>query len=205
MKSLSTGAVLAAGAELVREHGWNALSMRTVATRLGVTPMALYRHVPNADSLSSGVLSFIAEPIAEVTRSGDAFTDLEAWARRTHAALVPYPGAAAALLVRWFETSPALRAVDALLQSMHDEGVEGFEAVAAVNAVFMFALMRAQGEQSVRDAGVVKRTLHTAAVAYPLPRLTALAEHYTTARFDLHFDYGLRVLLDGIAARKAAS
>lgn len=205
MKSLSTGAVLTAGAELVREHGWDVLSMRTVATRLGVTPMALYRHVPNASSLSSGVLSFIAEPITEVTRSGNALADLEAWARRAHAALVPYRGAAAALLVRWFETPPALRAVDALLQSMHDDGVTDFEAVAAVNAVFMFALMRAQGEQNVRDAGVVKRTLRTAAVAHPLPRLTALAEHYTTARFDLHFDYGLRVLLDGIAARRASA
>ncbi|MDA0270556.1 MAG: TetR/AcrR family transcriptional regulator [Chloroflexi bacterium] len=201
MNALTTDIVLAAGVAVVREHGWNALSMRAVAARLDVTPMALYRHVSSAEALSEAVLTAIAGPIAEVTRSGDAIADLEAWARRAYAALVPYPGAATALLVRWFETAPALRAVEGLLQSMYDDGVDGFEAVAAVNVVFMFALMRAQGEQSVRSAGVVRRRLRTAAVAESLPRLTGLMEHYTTARFDLHFEYGLQALLNGIAAR----
>ena len=83
--------------------------------------------------------------------------------------------------------------------------LDEFEAVAAVNAVFMYALMRAHAETVVRTSGTVKRNLRLAAAVRPVPHLTALRKHYRTAEFDLHFDYGLNALLDGIVRRVGAS
>ncbi|MEX2431397.1 MAG: TetR/AcrR family transcriptional regulator [Dehalococcoidia bacterium] len=201
--TLSQESVITAGADLVREVGWPRLSVRAVAARLGVTPMALYRHIPSGDALSDGVITKISEGLVDVRNSGDTFSDLERWARRAHTTLVPFPGAAAHLLATWFQVVPVLRAMERLLEVAHAGGLRDFEAVAAVNAVFMYVLMRAEAEQTVHRARVVRRSLRLA-TEVDLPHLSALAEHYTTARFDLHFDYGLRVLLNGIAMEGAA-
>jgi AcrR family transcriptional regulator len=201
MMPLSQDTVIAAGVQLVRAEGWSRLSVRALAAQLGVTPMALYRHVPSSEALQLSVISRIAGVCAEVRDSGDLLGDLAFWANRSYAALNPYPGAAAYLLTTWFEVSPTLLAIERLLEIVHSAGLEDFEAVAAVNAVFMYVLMRSEAEQTVRRAGTVKRSLQVAVVEGSLPRLSALMEHYTTARFDLHFEYGLQVLLDGIALR----
>jgi AcrR family transcriptional regulator len=202
MSTLSLDSVTAAGALLVHEEGWSRLSLRSVAARLGVTPMALYRHVPNSEALSQGVIARIAEGFTDVRQSGDTLADLEWWARRAHAAILPYSGAGSMLLMAWFEVPEVLRVIERLLDVVYLGGMRDFEAVAAVNAVFMYVLMRAEAEQAIRGAGAAQRALKLAGA--DLPRLSALSEHYTTARFDLHFDYGLRVLLDGIAAQAPA-
>lgn len=201
MTGLDKDAVVTAGVELLQEEGWDRLSIRAVAGRLGVTPMALYRHVPNSNTLLGAVLARVAAPLAEVTDSGNLASDFEAWAHRAHDRLVGYPGAAGHILVTWFEVPPVLVAVDRLLAVAYASGLRDFEAVAAVNAVFTYVLMRAQAEQAVREADAVQRSLDLAVGEGTLTHLPRLAQHYTTARFDLHFEYGLRVLLNGIAGR----
>lgn len=57
-----------AAREILRTEGTRAVSMRRVATCVGITPMAIYRHYPNREAL----LNRVAE---------DVFTDLAAgWA-----------------------------------------------------------------------------------------------------------------------------
>ena len=43
--------ILSAALELVDANGVAALSMRRLATKLGVDPMALYRHIPDKAAL----------------------------------------------------------------------------------------------------------------------------------------------------------
>lgn len=205
MSGLAPDTIFAAGQALVREAGWSALSLRAVAARLGVTPMAIYRHVDDGAALTRGVIARIVADFVVVERTGDARHDLAAWARTAHSVLLDHPGAAGHLLIVWFEVPAMLQCTEDLLDVVHDEGLRDFEAVAAVNAVVMYVLMRGEAEQAVRNAGAVKRALKLAAVESPLPHLTALAAHYTTARFDLHFEYGLDVLLNGIASRRVPS
>jgi AcrR family transcriptional regulator len=205
MSALNADIVFAAGQALVRESGWAGLSLRGVAARLGVTPMALYRHVGDGARLTDGVIARIAAELEVGKRTGNARHDVSEWARTAHAVLREHPGAAGHLLVVWFEVPAMLHCTEDLLDVAHHDGLRGFEAVAAVNAVVMYVLMRCEAEQTVRSAGAVKRALKLAAADSPLPHLTSLAAHYSTAQFDLHFEYGLEVLLDGIAARRVAS
>lgn len=53
--TLSRDQILTAALRIAESHGPDALTMRRVATDLGVDPMALYRHVDNKDALLGGV------------------------------------------------------------------------------------------------------------------------------------------------------
>jgi len=52
---LTRGAVLAEARALGDTRGFDAVTIRGVADRLGVTPMALYRHVGDKDGLLDGL------------------------------------------------------------------------------------------------------------------------------------------------------
>lgn len=54
--ALSRGRILQVAGELVRGDGAPALSMRTLGARLGVTPMAIYRHYAGRDELLVALL-----------------------------------------------------------------------------------------------------------------------------------------------------
>jgi AcrR family transcriptional regulator len=196
--ALDTALVVSTGKELVGARGWGALSLRAVAQSLGVTPMALYRHVSDGDTLRRTVLDAIVGESPAVRVEPDLGAALAEWARRFHRHLLRFPGAAGALLVSWFDCTPMLERIDDLLAMAIADGMEGADAVAATNAVFTYVLLRAEAERHVRSAGAVRRRLRTAAATRPLVHLAALASHYTTAQFDTHFEYGLRALIDGM-------
>lgn len=49
-------AILAAARELAREHGWPHVTMRRLAQRTGLSPMAAYRHFDSRDALLLALL-----------------------------------------------------------------------------------------------------------------------------------------------------
>src|SRR5690554_3028342 len=56
---LSRERVVEAAVELAEEQGLQAVSLRQVARRLGVTPMALYWHVENKDDLLDAMVGWL--------------------------------------------------------------------------------------------------------------------------------------------------
>ena len=195
---LNPEAIAEAGRKLVTDSHWSVLSLRSVAAALDVTPMALYRHVANREALSSLVLESIVEGCPHVASSGNAAADLTNWARAFHTGLAEFPGVAGWLLTHWFDSPAMLERIEGLLALVTTHSLDGFDAVATTNAVFTYVLMRCEAEQQVRSAGVVKRNLRLASATHPLPHLTALASHYTTAEFDAHFEFGLHALVRGM-------
>ncbi|MEP7766187.1 TetR/AcrR family transcriptional regulator C-terminal domain-containing protein [Sanguibacter sp. 25GB23B1] len=59
--SLDRAQVLQAGIALADRAGFGALSMRALATELGVVPMALYKHVSDKDDLVGGMIDTLVE------------------------------------------------------------------------------------------------------------------------------------------------
>ena len=55
-RPLSAERILATAARTLREEGVDAISIRKLASKLGVSPMAIYRHIENKDALLSALL-----------------------------------------------------------------------------------------------------------------------------------------------------
>jgi hypothetical protein len=173
--------------------------MRALATRLGVTPMALYRHVDGGDALENAVLTKIVASIPRLPRGSRWDGRYRAWALSARAALAPYPGAARRVLTQWTEIAPALAIVEQLLSVAIAARLP--DPVAASNAVFAYVLMRDEAERAVRERGVVRRL----AKLDEFPALRKHRHEYAVARVDEHFAFGLDALLAGIerGARRA--
>lgn len=101
--------VLAAALALVDDAGLDALSMRRLAERLGVTPMALYRHVPGRRALLDGIADLVAREMAPAPGDGDRRAEVRAWAVAMRAAYLAHPHAVPAVQSTR-ATTPALLA-----------------------------------------------------------------------------------------------
>ncbi|MGX5681731.1 TetR/AcrR family transcriptional regulator [Schumannella luteola] len=62
---LNRARVLEAAISLADEVGLDALSMRSLSARLGVVPMALYKHVADKDDLVAGILDTVVAQYAQ--------------------------------------------------------------------------------------------------------------------------------------------
>lgn len=119
---ISRDTVLAAALDAADESGLAAVSMRAVADRLGVTPMALYRHVGDKQQLLDGLVERLlmefplpdpASPWPE--RLGAMAAGMRATARR-HPEVFPL------LLNRPAVTPQAVRVRDAVYDALRDAG-----------------------------------------------------------------------------------
>jgi AcrR family transcriptional regulator len=199
---LNRSRVLAEALALVSKQDLAALGMRALSTRLGVTPMALYRYVGDAEQLEYDVVAAIVSRLPQLDGSAAFEHVSRAWALGARAVLLEYPGTAQHLLGHWFEIDLMLAQVESLLAAALRSGRRGFQAVADANVVLTYVLMRVEAETAVRRASGVKRALKK--VQKDPARFPALHEHlaeYQTARFDEHFAHGLELILHGMEAR----
>ncbi|MFD2093983.1 TetR/AcrR family transcriptional regulator C-terminal domain-containing protein [Blastococcus deserti] len=70
-RALNRDRVLRAAVALADDVGIEALSMRTLAERLGVVPMALYKHVANKEQLLDGMVEVIVAEIEPPAAGAD--------------------------------------------------------------------------------------------------------------------------------------
>ena len=84
MARLDRDSVLGAGLALADEAGLAAVTLRGLADRLGVTPMALYRHVAGKDDLLDGMADLLYAELDVPEPTGDWWEELAALARSSH-------------------------------------------------------------------------------------------------------------------------
>jgi AcrR family transcriptional regulator len=153
--------ILGAAVALADESGLEALSMRTLAERVGVTPMALYPHVGGkATLLDSMVGRLLAELLPpEMTDEGPQVTEagwrelLSAYARRARGLLLQHPWSAALLFSRPAATAEALHAVGQIHAALLEAGVPPLEVRRVERLVSTFVLGFAASEAGGRFGG----------------------------------------------------
>jgi AcrR family transcriptional regulator len=196
---LTANEVVSAGTTLASRAGVQAIGVRAVAAELGVTPMALYRHVGDADALHAAVVAALLEDLPVARLRVDWQHDVRAWARAARRVFVSAPGLAHHVLLNWLDLPAALRAVDSLGTLFAEHGPPRVDAVAASNAVFTFVLMRSAAEEAVRGAGVHRSLVEMRRHRRDVPFLWEHRAEYAEARLDRHFEYGLAAILRGVA------
>ena len=93
MATLTRERVLATALRLADRDGIEGASLRRVADELGVTPMALYRHVAGKEDLLDGMADLLYAELESPAPAGDWWDDLVALARVTRRSLLRHPSA----------------------------------------------------------------------------------------------------------------
>jgi AcrR family transcriptional regulator len=153
---IDRAAVLAASLQLADEQGLAAVTMQSVADRLGVTPMALYRHVANKADLLDGVVESILLEVPLPDPTDDWATRLTALARGTRLAARRHPEIFPLLLQRAAVTPGARRTRDVVYEALREAGLSEEKVVQLerlmATAVLGFAASEAGGRFAAHSA-----------------------------------------------------
>jgi AcrR family transcriptional regulator len=113
--SLDREQVLGAAVAFADEEGIEALSMRNLAGRLGVVPMALYKHVANKEALLDGMVEVIVAEIDPPTGGGDWRTMIRERVLSARRALLRHPWASKVIESRTTPTPRVLGYMDSII------------------------------------------------------------------------------------------
>jgi AcrR family transcriptional regulator len=166
---ISREAVLAAALDLADEAGLESVTMHAVGRRLGVTPMALYRHVDSKNALLDGLVEALLAEVTETAtlRPMAAPPDPRAaWEVRLVALAYAmrdtarrHPAAFPLLLTRPAVTPVARSARDAVYAGLRDAGLPT-ESIARAErlvstAILGFAASEAAGRFAAHDKAAI--------------------------------------------------
>ena len=200
--------VVAEALAAIAQDGAQALTMRSLAARLGVVPGALYHHVGNKQQLQDLLLDgVLAEVDVHLDPSLGWPDQLKLLAHRLRQVLERHPGVAAILKTRDPLGPHSLALAEAFLAPLQAAGFGDREAGLAffllVDYTVGFAVSSPRtsiNEQRVRDAAI-RTQLHEFFRSLPpdrFPALVALGEHVWVDNRDERFTAGLDILLDGL-------
>lgn len=201
---LSRDRILRAGIRLADRKGIEALSMRRLATALGVEAMSLYNHVANKDELLDGMVDIVVGEITLPVPGGDWKATLRARAHSTLAVMTAHPWAPMLIVSRITVGPNRLRYIDASLGVLREAGFSWAETDRAWNTMDNYILGYTLQQQNFP----VDPDEYAAAAAAYLPMLPAATYpymHELTARVadgshdgTLDFAFGLQLILDGL-------
>ncbi|MEU5342563.1 TetR/AcrR family transcriptional regulator [Streptomyces sp. NPDC020766] len=134
--ALTREEVLAAAADLVRQHGPQALTMRKLAAELGTAVTSIYWHVGNRESLLDALVERTVAELGEIrpvgrTPAGRIVSVARALRRR----LRDHPHLVAMVHERGLTERMFLPAQQALVHEVHAAGLRGARAADVVRAV----------------------------------------------------------------------
>jgi AcrR family transcriptional regulator len=197
--SLDRQTVVEVGCRLVERIGAKALTMRALAEELGVSPMAAYRHVPSKSAL---LLLMANEMMARVKvphqDAGSWDVRLQLVERAAFAELSKAPDL-------WdLVPSDAIypeqeRLSGAVMDILLEAGFDPRRAALAHELFFAYVLGQLRMRQQL-SARPVRRARRTRDAESKPRRGGAAAAGARIAGFDEYFDFGLRVLLNGLRA-----
>lgn len=210
---LNRARVLEAAIDLADDVGLDAVSMRSLAARLGVVPMALYKHVTDKHDLVAGIIDAV---VAQYP-APDAELDWRASVRhRVHAArdrLGAHPWLRSAILQSTRPTTAVLAHLNAVAGDLAGAGFSydlihyGMHALG--HRVWGFApepFGPASGSAPVPDLDPGQAQ----AIAAAFPHIAAIASDSAQRNprgacdDDAEFDFGLELLLDALERLDAA-
>jgi AcrR family transcriptional regulator len=214
-RSLSREAIVAAAVLVADRAGLDALTMQTVARALGeFTPMALYRYVYSKEGLVDLMLESVLAEIELPATGADwraAVFELE---RATWAALQRHPWYAQLVHTRPPLGPHALRRTEFLLELFRGLGADLGTAMGYVSIVERLVIgmaLQASTESHAQPQADFSTPAGATAAVAPLVELTARRDAYPNLAawatapsgpsLTEQLELGLRMVLDGIAAR----
>ncbi|MEV0612851.1 TetR/AcrR family transcriptional regulator [Nonomuraea sp. NPDC050404] len=186
--------ILDAALAIADERGLDALSMRAVAERIGVTPMALYGYFRNKDELLDGLVGRLLTGLAPADHGATWEERLRAFAWATRRMAAEHPAVFPLLLFRSSVTPDGVRVVDLIYQALLDAGVPEAQVPRIERLVSTFVLGFAVSEVNGRfSAASNESRAHRGGPDAPAHR--RLAGHLEVDDWDAEFAADLADLM----------
>jgi AcrR family transcriptional regulator len=207
--TLDRGAIAAAALELMDADGVRALTIRSLANRLGVAPMALYNHV----STKEEILDAAREHGLARLPAADPGVDGGAWWERIreinlafHRALREHPSLVTLLVARPLAGQAPIGAAEAQLRVLVEAGFAPEEAARAHLTLLHYAIGAAAWASPRVEAPDVGRAVLEGLPAGRYPTLAALAGPLAGASYDgKQYGYGLGLILSALRTTRPAA
>jgi AcrR family transcriptional regulator len=211
-RPLSRERVLQAALELADARGFDAISMRNVAKKLGVEAMSLYNHVAGKEDLVDGLVDIVFGEI-EVARPGelDWRTAMRRRAISVRAALNRHRWAVGLMEGRLNPGPATIENHNAVLACLRESGFSFREAVHAYSVMDAYIYGFALQERGLpfdapeETAQVMRRQARNVPAMDDFPYLVEAATEFAKAGYDYdaEFEFGLDVILDGLERLRA--
>jgi AcrR family transcriptional regulator len=195
--------IIAVAIEILDDEGADALSMRSLATRLGSSTATLYRHVDSKDE----ILAYIADCI--IGQANLEGAPRPAWqlacragARALYSTLTQHPNAIP-LFVKQVPAGPnALAArengITVLLAAGFPPRLAARGYTALAHFVIGFAIQQPLDETGNRERLGRLRAYYRSLDSRTYPATTIVADLLPGATIDEEFDFGLNLIIDGL-------
>ncbi len=215
-RTLSRGAIVDAAVRVLDAEGLGAVTMRRVADELGTGPASLYAHVADKDEMVAAVLDRviseveIPDPI-DPERWQEQLKELARSVRRTFA---QHRDIARASLGNIPTGEGALPGMDAMVGILLAGGVSPVVAGLSVDILALYFTASAfeesletfpVGEQEKQAFHEELRQFFAALPADRFPHLVGMAGPLTSGDGDERFEFGLDLLVRGIASTVKAA
>lgn len=206
---LSRERVLAAAVEVADAGGIGGLTIRSIAQQLGAKPMSVYYHVANKDEILDGIVDFVFSQIELPTAGGDWRAEMRRRAASARQVLGRHRWAIGLLESRTSPGPATLRHHDTVIGTLRAAGFS-LEMTAHAYALidsytYGFALQEAalpfEGPDTVAP---VAESIMEQFASGEYPNMVEMATGYyfkTSYDFADEFDFGLDLILDGLAKR----
>lgn len=201
---LSQDQIVDAGLRLVIEEGVDAVSMRRVAGALHTGASSLYAHVANKEELMLLMFDRICGGIEVPEPEPERWQEqLKAVMRHGHAVLLRHNDIARTAIASVPSGPNALRITEAMLGILLSAGVDRQVAAWALDRLFLYITADAY-EVSLEQGPISELTgqlgdYFGALPAERFPNIRGNADVLTAGNSNERFEFGLDLLIDGIA------
>jgi AcrR family transcriptional regulator len=203
---LSREKVLASAIAVADAAGVRALTIRSLATALGATPMAVYHYFANKSEILDGIVDVVFSEIDLPPGDGDWQSEIRRRANSARRVLARHPWVIVLLESRKTPGPATLRHHDAMIGTLRNAGFSvemTAHAYALLDSyVYGFAIQEAalpfDGPETVAE---VAEPIMEQFPAGEYPHLVELATEYILQPgydFGNEFEFGLNVILDAL-------
>ncbi|KQV14627.1 MULTISPECIES: TetR/AcrR family transcriptional regulator [unclassified Kitasatospora] len=208
---LSRERIVATALAIIETEGLDALSMRRVAQELGTGAASLYAHISNKDELLEQVLDLVYSEITIETPDPARWQEqVKDHMRRARKVLISHGDLARAAMAANVPVTPhALDSAEAVLGLLKAGGLDDRTASYGVDVLSLLVTATAFEESSrwqvsAEDASAYGERIRAFFEAVPAdryPLVVSLAGELTRDVGDERFEFGLDILVAGLARR----
>ncbi|MDF2709756.1 MAG: putative transcriptional regulator [Nonomuraea muscovyensis] len=207
----SRAQILAAARQIIERDGWEKLTVRRLATELGIGTTTLYHHIRDREDLLVQLINELAERTLLLELPSEPRDRIIAAATAIHDSLAGVPWAAEILTTDGFLGrlgQPALRMVEAIVAGAIAHGCTPAQAVDVFRSIWYYTV----GEILVRIHSARRRPaderdpfFSSSLDTSQLPRLAALGDQWPELAARDTYSQAIEAFVDGLLAQATSA